>query len=93
LFASPLGPSKDDETTRVEKELAHIREAFINPKKLDVYNRKKYVLKLMYISILGYSIEFGHMEAMELPHTAKYQDKVIVCYIFPFFVILTFCNF
>ena len=64
---------------RVEKELAHIREAFINPKNMDTYARKKYAMKLMYINILGYSVEFGHMEAMELLRSNKYQDKVIVC--------------
>ncbi|KAH7818904.1 Adaptor protein complex 2 (AP-2), alpha subunitB [Monocercomonoides exilis] len=67
----------DQESDRVEKELSHIREAFVNPKKMDLYERKKFVLKLMYIDILGYSVDFGHMEAMELIHSHKFQDKVI----------------
>eukprot|EP00770_Monocercomonoides_exilis_P004854 MONOS_4830.1-p1 / transcript=MONOS_4830.1 / gene=MONOS_4830 / organism=Monocercomonoides_exilis_PA203 / gene_product= Adaptor protein complex 2 (AP-2), alpha subunit C / transcript_product= Adaptor protein complex 2 (AP-2), alpha subunit C / location=Mono_scaffold00134:62235-65345(+) / protein_length=962 / sequence_SO=supercontig / SO=protein_coding / is_pseudo=false len=31
----------------------------------------------MYIDILGYSVDFGHMEAMELLHSTKYPDKLI----------------
>ncbi|KAH7832197.1 Adaptor protein complex 2 (AP-2), alpha subunitA [Monocercomonoides exilis] len=69
--------TRDLEEQRVEKELSHIREAFINPKKLDMYNRKKYALKLMYIDLLGFSVDFGHMETMELLHSPKYSDKVI----------------
>lgn len=63
----------------MEKELSHIRENYINPKKLNPYGRKKYSLKLMYISILGYTVDFGHMEAMELLRSNNYQDKSIVC--------------
>ena len=44
-----------------------------------MYGRKKYALKLMYINILGYTVEFGHMEAMELLRSPKYHDKYIVC--------------
>ncbi|KAA6379942.1 MAG: putative AP-2 complex subunit alpha, partial [Streblomastix strix] len=69
--------TREEEINRVEKELAHIREEFINPKKLDVYARKKFILKLMYISILGYSVDFGHIEAMELLHSTKFEDKQV----------------
>ena len=46
-----------------------------------MYGRKKYALKLMYINILGYTVEFGHMEAMELLRSPKYHDKYIVWFI------------
>ena len=79
LLSHCPGSAKDDEIQRVEKELAHIREKFIKPKKLDLYGRKKYLLKLMYISILGYPVDFGHMEAMELLHNRHYPEKYVVC--------------
>jgi AP-2 complex subunit alpha len=80
FFVFFIGASKEEEVNRVEKELAHIRETFVNPKKINVYERKKFCLKLMYMSILGYAVDFGHMEAMELIFSPKYQDKIIVCF-------------
>jgi AP-2 complex subunit alpha len=65
---------------RIEKELAHIRETFVSPKKLSPYDRKKYCLKLMYINVLGYPIDFGHMEAQELIFSTSFQDKLIVLF-------------
>lgn len=76
-----LGKSREDEENRIEKELAHIREVFVNPKKLEMYDRKKYLLKIMYINILGVSVDFGHMEAMEVIRSPRYQDKIVVCFI------------
>ena len=46
--------------------MAHIRNTFKEAKKLDGYNRKKYVAKLLYMHLLGYEVDFGHMEALRL---------------------------
>ena len=42
------------------------------------YDRKKYVCKLLYIYMLGYEIDFGHMEAVALLSSDKYSEKHIV---------------
>lgn len=35
------------------------------------YNKKKYVWKLLYIHMLGYDVDFGHMEAVSLISSYK----------------------
>lgn len=47
---------------------------------LSGYHRKKYVCKLMYLYILGYEIDFGHSEAVDLMDSAKFSEKQIVSY-------------
>ena len=44
---------------------------------MDGYNKKKYVAKLLYIYVLGFDIDFGHMEAINLMASPKYQEKQI----------------
>ena len=39
------------------------------------YDKKKYVWKLIYIFILGYEVDFGHLEALNLINNAKYSEK------------------
>jgi AP-2 complex subunit alpha len=46
--------------------------------KLDGYQKKKYVCKLMYMFLLGHEIDFGHMEAVNLMASTKYSEKQIV---------------
>ncbi|KAJ1812668.1 hypothetical protein LPJ75_003538, partial [Coemansia sp. RSA 2598] len=41
------------------------------------YNRKKYVCKLLYMSLLGYEVNFGHREAVDLISSTKYSEKQI----------------
>jgi AP-2 complex subunit alpha len=67
--------SKEAETRRVEKELAHIRSSFSNKGGTDGYGTKKYVWKLLYMYMLGYDIEIGHMEALKLITSPKYSEK------------------
>lgn len=43
------------------------------------YDRKKYICKLLYMFMLGYEIDFGHMEAINLISSDKYSEKHIVC--------------
>jgi hypothetical protein len=37
------------------------------------YDRKKYVWKLVYINMLGYDVDFGHMEMIALVRQAALQ--------------------
>ena len=39
------------------------------------YDRKKYVAKLMYIFLLGYEVDFGHLEALKLLADIKFSRK------------------
>jgi hypothetical protein len=45
---------------------------------LDGYQRRKYLAKIIFTYILGYNVEFGHMEAVNLIASAKYSEKQIV---------------
>ena len=45
---------------------------------LDGYNKKKYVYKLLYVHLLGYDVEFGHMEAVNLITSDTYSEKSVV---------------
>ena len=67
--------SKDDERARVDKELANIRAKFVNSSQLSSYQKKKYIWKLCYIYMLGYEVNFGHVEFISLISAQKYQEK------------------
>jgi len=83
--------SKEEETKRVDKELANIRRKFStgasgSTSKLGVdgsnsslssYQRKKYVWKLVYIHVLGYEVDFGHPEVLTLVKSNKYSEKQV----------------
>lgn len=69
--------SKDDERMRVDKELANIRNKFSNPASLSSYDKKKYVWKMCYIYMLGYEVDFGHVEFISLLSSTKYQEKAV----------------
>lgn len=66
--------NKEGEIKLVEKEMAKIRKKFQN-KSLSGYEKKKYVWKLMYMYILGYDVDFGHLEALNLINSGKYSEK------------------
>src|SRR5210317_1644331 len=79
--------SKEEESNRVELELAKIRKKFnpgdtklapdgSNPS-LSSYQRKKYVWKLVYIHVLGYEVDFGHSEVLALVRSKKYSEKSV----------------
>ncbi|KAK3247659.1 hypothetical protein CYMTET_42846 [Cymbomonas tetramitiformis] len=69
--------TKATERVRVDKELANIRIKFKAEKNLSAYDKKKYVWKLLYIYMLGYDVEFGHMEALSLISSPKYAEKQV----------------
>ncbi|KAH7288142.1 hypothetical protein KP509_31G014300 [Ceratopteris richardii] len=69
--------NKEQERLRVDKELANIRTSFKNEKGLSVYKKKKYVWKMLYIYMLGYDVDFGHMETVALISASKYAEKQV----------------
>lgn len=69
--------NKEQERTRVDKELGNIRTRFKNEKGLTPYEKKKYVWKMLYIYMLGYDVDFGHMEAVSLISAPKYPEKQV----------------
>jgi AP-2 complex subunit alpha len=68
--------ARELEEKRINKELANIRSKF-RGEKLDGYQKKKYVCKLLYIYIQGYNVDFGHLEAVNLISAQKYSEKQI----------------
>jgi len=67
-------PSKEAEEKRVDKELAKIRQKFTQ-KNISGYDKKKYVWKLLYAYMLGYEVDFGHRQAVELSSSSKFSEK------------------
>lgn len=67
--------TKEEETKKVDKELAKIRGKFKSAGNLKSYDRKKYICKLLYIYMLGYDIDFGHIEAVNLLSSTVYSEK------------------
>eukprot|EP01133_Synstelium_polycarpum_P016711 gene16711-19865_t len=57
--------------------MAHIRKEFKENKNIDGYQRRKYVCKLIYMYMLGYELDFGHMEAVTLLSSTKFSEKQI----------------
>jgi AP-2 complex subunit alpha len=70
-------PSKEEERIRVDKELANIRGKFSSSSTLNSYQKKKYVWKMCYIFMLGYEVDFGHMEIISLLSSPKFQEKSV----------------
>ena len=79
--------SREEESNRVEVELAKIRKK-CNPgdaklaadgsnPSLSSYQRKQYVWKLAYIHVLGYEVDFGHAEVLSLVRSKKYSEKTV----------------
>lgn len=66
--------NKEAEQKRIDSELAKIRKHFGSASS-DRYATKKYVWKLLYMFMLGYDIEFGHMEALRLITSDVYSEK------------------
>eukprot|EP00824_Muranothrix_gubernata_P005104 TRINITY_DN16628_c0_g1_i1.p1 TRINITY_DN16628_c0_g1~~TRINITY_DN16628_c0_g1_i1.p1 ORF type:complete len:997 (-),score=234.02 TRINITY_DN16628_c0_g1_i1:53-3019(-) len=69
--------SREAEEKRVNKELANIRKKFKDEPKLTAYDKKKYVWKLMYISLLGYEVDVGHIAAINLISSQKFSEKLV----------------
>ncbi|KAG5647992.1 hypothetical protein DXG03_007026 [Asterophora parasitica] len=59
---------RDLEEKRINKEMANIRKKF----------KGAYVAKIIFTYILGYKVDVGHMEAVNLISSPKYSEKQIV---------------
>ncbi|KAJ3416710.1 hypothetical protein HDV05_000540 [Chytridiales sp. JEL 0842] len=68
--------ARELEEKRINKEMANIRAKF-KDSGLSGYHKKKYVAKLLYMYILGWDIDFGHHEAVNLLSSTKYSEKQI----------------
>lgn len=75
-FRCVAGKTKEAEQQRVDKELANIRKAFTSGT-MSSYDRKKYIWKLVYINMLGYDVDFGHMEMIAAVSSPTYADKLV----------------
>eukprot|EP01022_Parablepharisma_sp_SALTPOND_P032971 TRINITY_DN87977_c3_g1_i1.p1 TRINITY_DN87977_c3_g1~~TRINITY_DN87977_c3_g1_i1.p1 ORF type:complete len:1021 (-),score=134.76 TRINITY_DN87977_c3_g1_i1:716-3778(-) len=64
-----------EEEKRVEQELAKVRAKLAN-KGLSGYRRKKCLWKLVYITMIGYSVDLGHVEASFLINSDKFSEKI-----------------
>ncbi|ORX38335.1 adaptin N terminal region-domain-containing protein [Kockovaella imperatae] len=64
------------EEKRVNREMAHIRQKFKDGS-LDGYQKKKYLAKVVFTYILGYKVDVGHMEAVNLISSSRYSEKQI----------------
>ena len=62
----------------MNKEMAHIRLKFHAPAKLDGYQRKKYVAKVLFTYLQGFPVDVGQAEAIALMRSARYSEKQIV---------------
>ena len=69
--------SREAESRRVAEELGKIRAKFRDSTTMTPYDRKKYVCKLLFIFMLGYEVDFGHMEAIELLAGHSASEKLI----------------
>jgi AP-2 complex subunit alpha len=72
-----VSDNRDAEVKRVELELSKIRAKFKSSANLTPYDRKKYVCKLLFIFMLGYQVEFGHMESVQLLSGESTSEKLI----------------
>ncbi|VVT58270.1 uncharacterized protein SAPINGB_P006122 [Magnusiomyces paraingens] len=67
---------REVEAKRINQELANIRNKFKDTG-LSGYQKKKYICKLIYIYILGYEVNFGHLESISLISSNTYSEKQI----------------
>ncbi|KAF1790518.1 Armadillo-type fold [Phytophthora cactorum] len=77
--------SREEEQKRVDKELGKIRQKFTQTASnsglggggpaLQSYDRKKYAWKLIYIYMLGYDVDFGHVQIISLVSGSKYSES------------------
>ena len=65
------------EEKRINREMGQIRQKF-KEGQLDGYQKKKYLAKVVFTYILGYKVDVGHMEAVNLISSPRYSEKQIV---------------
>ena len=56
------------------------RSMFLNWQlEFELNSEHRYVAKIIYTYILGYKVDVGHMEAINLISSNKYSEKQMVC--------------
>ncbi|XP_954846.1 alpha-adaptin, putative [Theileria annulata] len=75
-FITDIRNLKTDEEKeeRIKEEVAKIRVSFSSPRLTD-YDKKKNLLKLLYVQMLGYDIHLGYLESVQLMASTKLTDK------------------
>ncbi|WFD30397.1 hypothetical protein MSPP1_001416 [Malassezia sp. CBS 17886] len=68
---------REAEEKCVNREMAHIRMKLQSAAKLDGYQRKKYVAKVIFTFLQGYKVDVGLMEAVTLVTSTRYAEKQI----------------
>jgi AP-2 complex subunit alpha len=58
---------------------------------LALHDKKKYVWKMLYIYMLGYDVDFGHMETVSLISAPKYPEKQVRFYFCPLLIVEDSC--
>ncbi|VTZ69157.1 AP-2 complex subunit alpha, putative [Plasmodium chabaudi chabaudi] len=66
--------SKEEEEQKILGEIIKIKKQF-NEKNLTNYKRKKYIWKLIYCHILGYSISLPYLNIIKLISSSDFSDK------------------
>ncbi|KDD73994.1 adaptin, partial [Helicosporidium sp. ATCC 50920] len=77
--------TKEQEKERVDKELGKVRKKYTSDKAMSDYDKRKYMWKLLYTHMLGYEVDFGHKQAMDLIASSGYAEKqvgYVACSIF-----------
>ncbi|KAF2300664.1 hypothetical protein GH714_015044 [Hevea brasiliensis] len=78
LVVDAEGPDTIDEVVPLRRSQRIHRPAISNDYMgLTPYEKKKYVWKMLYIYMLGYDVDFGHMEAVSLISAPKYPEKQV----------------
>jgi len=62
------------ERERIDEELAKIRNCF-SKTHVKEYDKRKYMWKIMYMYMLGYDVDFGHMQCVDLINQSSYAAK------------------
>lgn len=70
--------SPEAEDACVRRELAHIRAKLQGSPKLDGYQRRKYLAKLVFMHIQGYRVDLSLMEAVSLTASMRDSEKQMV---------------
>ena len=86
--------NREQERARVAKEVQKIRENFSNnTKKISQTDKKKYMYKLLYTQVLGYEVDFGYEQSVQLIGSPKVSEKfcgyITTCTFFKLRLILT----
>ena len=71
--------NQEQESKIVHDEMSKIKSKFISKRNMSSYDRKKYVLKLLYIKLLGYRVDFGQKQILSLIQGVKYSEIYSGC--------------